>query len=533
MGVSRSARIAALGAIALIACIAPTAGAAPGNDTSAELRRAVTVPGILKHELAFQLFAHLGTGNRLSGTPGYDDSAQYVANRMERAGYDVEIQPFEYENVVLADYSQPVLDVRRGPRFIPGIFGGQLGGDFGTAFSVQAKSADLTAAVWAVDLQLPVPDAVGASTSGCEATDFAGMPAGAIALVQRGTCPFVDKQENAELAGAGAVIVFNDGVPIPDDPRTEGVFSDATDQDIPVINAATRVGQRLANGVENGATGVTVRVRIDWRPGVYETSNVIAESPTGNPDDVVVVGAHLDSVGTGPGINDNGSGSAGILDIAEGMRKVHPLNKVRFIWFGAEESGLLGSTYYVSTLTDAERAQIASMLNFDMIGSRNFVRFVYDGDNTLGDPVTPPPGSAEIEALFLEYFGQRGLETLPTAFDGRSDYGPFIEVGIPAGGLFTGAEGLKTEEEAAIFGGVPGEQYDPCYHEGCDTILNLSVRALDQMSDAAAHATITLAQTEGGVPAAVAAAAAAKAKATAGASGPAFPSAKRPERTAR
>ena len=246
----------------------------------------------------------------------------------------------------------------------------------------------------------------------------------------------------------------------------------------------------------------------------------------------MVVGAHLDSVGTGPGINDNGSGSAGILDIAEGMRKVHPLNKVRFIWFGAEESGLLGSTYYVSTLTDAERAQIASMLNFDMIGSPNFVRFVYDGDNTLGDPVTPPPGSAQIEGLFLDYFGERGLETLPTAFDGRSDYGPFIEVGIPAGGLFTGAEGIKTQEEAAIFGGVPGEQYDPCYHEGCDTILNLSYRALDQMSDAAAHATITLAQTEGGVPAAAAAAASA-AKATAGSSGPSFPLGKRPERTAR
>ena len=241
------------------------------------------MPGILQHELAFQLFAHLGTGNRLSGAPGYDDSAQYVANRMERAGYDVEIQPFEYENVVLADYSQPVLDVRRGPRFIPGIFGGQLGGDFGTAFSEQAKSADLTAPVWAVDLQLPVPDVAGASTSGCQPEDFTGMPAGAIALVQRGTCTFVVKQENAELAGAGAVIVFNDGVPIPPDPRTEGVFSDATDQDIPVVDAATRVGQRLANGVANGDTGVTVRVRIDWRPGVYETSNVIAESQSGNP----------------------------------------------------------------------------------------------------------------------------------------------------------------------------------------------------------------------------------------------------------
>ena len=136
------------------------------------------------------------------------------------------------------------------------------------------------------------------------------------------------------------------------------------------------------------------------------------------------------------------------------------------------------------------------MLNFDMVGSPNFVRFVYDGD--LSDSPPPPSGapegSAQIEELFLDYFADQGLATLPTAFDGRSDYGPFIEVGIPAGGLFTGAEGIKTAEQAAIFGGTAGEQYDPCYHLSCDTTDNLSLTALDQMSDAAAHATISLAQ---------------------------------------
>ena len=159
---------------------------------------------------------------------------------------------------------------------------------------------------------------------------------------------------------------------------------------------------------------------------------MIAETEGGDPNSVVVVGAHLDSVGTGPGINDNGSGSAGILEIAEQLRETKLRNKLRFIWFGAEESGLIGSSEYVASLPPEEQAKISGMLNFDMIGSPNFVRFVYDGDLTLGDPgplaLAPSarPGSAIIEDVFLDYFAARGLATAPTAFDGRSDYGPFI-----------------------------------------------------------------------------------------------------------
>jgi Zn-dependent M28 family amino/carboxypeptidase len=254
----------------------------------------------------------------------------------------------------------------------------------------------------------------------------------------------------------------------------------------------------LANGDEQGLTGLTARAKVDWRPGTYATSNVIAETREGDPDNVIVVGAHLDSVGVGPGINDNGSGSAGILEIAEQLRKVKPRNKIRFVWFGAEEHGLLGSEAYVDSLPQSERDKIAAMLNFDMIGSPNFVRFVYDGDLSDSEPPEggAPPASAEIERLFLDYFESQGLETEPTAFDGRSDYGPFIFAGIPAGGLFTGAEEIKTAEQAAIYGGTAGEPYDPCYHLGCDDMGNLSNTALDQTSDAAAHATITLAQTK-------------------------------------
>jgi hypothetical protein len=242
-----------------------------------------------------------------------------------------------------------------------------------------------------------------------------------------------------------------------------------------------------------GEAGYNVSIQA-FDAGGTETYNVIADSPAGRDENIVVVGAQLDSVSAGPGIQDNGSGAAAILEIALQLAELDldARNSVRFAWWGAEESGLLGSTHYVGSLTDAERAKIALNLNFDMIGSPNFVRFVYDGDGS--DTPTPgPPGSDVIERVFLDYFMHEGLANKPMLFDGRSGYLAFVDAGIPAGGLFTGAEGIKTPEEVAVFGGSAGDQYDPCYHLACDTFDNVSLAALDQMTDAAAHAIFTLA----------------------------------------
>jgi Peptidase family M28/PA domain len=478
---------------ALVVGSVPAASAPPNNNNSEKLRKAVTVAGILEHENALQKIADDGGGaNRLAGAPGYDESADYVAERAAAAGFNVSTQEFEYDLTFLADFEAPVLSVVGGPEFVAGIAGASLGGDFGSMFKSTAYGTDITAPVWAIDLALPPTGPPNTSTSGCEESDYAGVPAGAIILVQRGTCTFAQKFTLADASGAGAMVFINEGQP----GRTVPLWFNFDGLDIPTFAATVETVDELRNGVLSGDTGLTARFKIDWRPGTYPTTNVIAETTTGDPNNVIVVGAHLDSVGTGPGINDNGSGSSTILEIAEQMTKVNPRNMVRFIWFGAEESGLLGSEAYVASLTDEQRSQIAAMLNFDMVGSPNFVRFVYDGD--LSDSPPPPSGapegSAQIEELFLDYFANQGLATLPTAFDGRSDYGPFIDVGIPAGGLFTGAEGIKTAEQAVTFGGTAGEQYDPCYHLSCDTTDNLSLTALDQMSDAAAHATISLAQ---------------------------------------
>jgi Zn-dependent M28 family amino/carboxypeptidase len=478
--------ISFIGALALAAgaVAAGTAHAAPNANNSAKLRAAVTLDGVREHQRALQDIADANGGNRQAGTPGHEASAQYVAERAAAAGYDVTLQPFDF--LLVGDATPPVLDRITPPSrsFVNGV-------DF--ASMTYSGSGDVTAPVVAVDLVVPSP-APNASTSGCEAADFAGFSAGAIALVQRGTCTFRSKADNALAAGASGVIVFNEGNP----GRTavlNGTLSPPL-HSLPVVGTSFEVGDNLRNGVSNGSTGVTVRLRVDVVAETRTTTNVIAETPGGAADNVVVVGAHLDSVSRGPGINDNGSGSAANLETAEQMAKVKPRNKVRFIWFSAEELGLVGSRFYVNSLTPQERGNIALMLNFDMIGSPNFVRFVYDGDTSDTTPPAggAPQGSAQIEQVYLDYFASQGLATEPTAFDGRSDYGPFIATGIPAGGLFTGAEGIKTPAQQAIYGGTAGQPFDPCYHLACDTFANYSATALDQMSDAIAHSVITFAQ---------------------------------------
>jgi len=357
-------------------------------------------------------------------------------------------------------------------------------------------AGDTTAPIQAVDVLMPPGPTASSSTSGCEAADFAGFTAGNIALIQRGTCTFAAKAANAEAAGASGVLIYNEG----QEGRTDTLNGTlgGPGSNIPVVGTSFAVGQELFNLLQNGE----VRVHLATFTTVInvQTSNVIADSTTGRADRTVVLGAHLDSVPEGPGIQDNGSGSATILEIAEEMSElgIEPRNRVRFAFWGAEESGLIGSEYYVSQLSSRQLKNIAVNLNFDMVGSPNFVRFVYDGDGSASG-IEGPNGSGVVEDVFVDYFQSQGLASEPTEFSGRSDYGPFIAVGIPAGGLFTGAEEIKTEEQEAIYGGEAGVAYDHCYHQACDDIDNVNRTAIDQMSDAAAHAALTFAMTTSSV----------------------------------
>jgi peptidase M28-like protein/PA domain-containing protein len=493
-------KVLPLAVVCALLCAPPAFGTGSSSD-SKKLRDAVGVKGMLVHEAALNTIGELANGNRLAGTKGYDASSLYVGVNAALGGLKVSQHKFDYDLDILADWKQPILKVTtRGKQrsFNPGIGGAQFafGGDFGSNYGTQ--STDITAPVWAADVRYPAGPTANGNTSGCELDDYAGMPAGAIIVVQRGTCAFAQKFALAEQVGAGAMLISNEGNVPEIAGRTLPIWFDVTGLQTPSAAVTVETAAALANGVQKGLTGLTARVRIDWRPGTYPTQNIVAETKTGDPNKVIVVGAHLDSVGTGSGINDNGSGSAALLELAEHINKMKLRNKVRFVWFSAEESGLLGSTAYVASLDDVQRSKIAAMLNFDMIASPNFARFVYDGDQGSFPPgpgdLVAPPGSDEIEKLFLDYFAGQGLANEPTAFDGRSDYGPFIEAGIPAGGLFTGAEELKTPAQVALYGGTAGQPFDICYHQGCDDFFNLNKRGYEEMADAAAHVLVTLAQ---------------------------------------
>jgi Zn-dependent M28 family amino/carboxypeptidase len=485
-----------IGILTLGAVWAPAAAAAPptadicearSNNSQQKLLECVTLEGVREHQEAFQDIADDNGGTRASGTPGYDASVDYVVERMTAAGYNVTRHEFPFV-FVPASTLQQLTPVQA---------------TYPTGAYTGSGTGDVTDTVVAVDINLVPPRA---NTSGCDGAytealvgaplvadplgvdDFAGFPAGSIALLQRGGCSFALKAYNAQAAGASAVIIFNQG----DTPLREGLIVANATAPAPAPGPMTIpiVGGSFANGVALSQAGSTARVIVPPAQNLM-IENVIAESTTGDPNNVVMAGAHLDSVIAGPGINDNGSGSAAILETAEQLSKVKPRNKLRFAWWGAEESGLVGSTAYVAGLPQAERDKIALYLNFDMVGSPNYVFFIYDGDNSdaVGSPAGPP-GSAQIEQTFERYFDSVGEPYKGTDFSGRSDYGPFIAVGIPSGGLFTGAEGIKTAQEAAIWGGTTGAQYDPCYHLACDTYANNNNHALEVNSDAVAYATL-------------------------------------------
>ncbi|MFP3915769.1 MAG: M28 family peptidase [Actinomycetota bacterium] len=436
------------------------------NNTVRKLLECVTVDGVREHQAALQAIADANGGIRASGTPGYDASVDYVVERMTAAGYDVTVDTFDFG--FFQETEDPVFE-QVSPD--PTTYVDQA--DFATmTFS---GSGNVTGQVEGVDLSIGDP---GASTSGCEPEDYAGFTAGNVALVQRGTCSFFHKASNAETAGAAAVIVFNQGTP----GRT-GLFLGTlggVGVDIPVISVSFGLGQDLLD-----PSDTVVHLRVQAISETRTTANVLAETPGGAADNVVMAGGHLDSVTEGPGIQDNGTGSAALLEVAEQMAKVKPTNKLRFAWWGAEEFGLLGSIDWVlEAAGTGELDDVAMYLNFDMIGSPNFVRFVYDGS-------TQPPGSDVIGELFGAYFDSQDLPYELVEVGGRSDHFAFAAFGIPIGGLFTGAEVIKTPEQAAIYGGIAGAQFDPCYHLACDTFDNISLEALDQMSDAAAFAILT------------------------------------------
>ncbi|HEU4347977.1 MAG TPA: M28 family metallopeptidase [Actinoplanes sp.] len=485
----RSVRIAAVAVLGLAAAaLLPVQGASAApvdacdvqaNNTYQRLLDCMTLEGVREHQAALQQIADdnhdpFYPGTRAAGTEGYANSVDYVAGLLRDAGYTVTFDEFDFQ------FSFPAVLQQLTP----------VNAAYPTGVFTGSPDGDVTGNVIPVDINLTGDRS---STSGCEASDFTGLDFSGpsdIALIQRGTCTFAVKAVNAQHAGAEAVVIFNQG----NDPsRLDLIVGTLNPSPEPVTVPV--VGASFANGVALAQSGSTAHVRV--LPNETRTDvNVIAELPGRNTGNVVMAGAHLDSVTAGPGIQDDGSGSAALLETALLMAKSNPENTLRFAWWGAEERGLLGSTAYVTGLSQSERDRIALYLNYDMIGSPNYVQMVYDADESTfpaptGVPI--PPGSEAIEDLFESYYTMIGEPYDDAQFSGRSDYQAFIQAGIPAGGLFTGAEVVKTAAQAAIWGGTAGLPFDPCYHQACDTVNNVALHALEVNSDLVAFAMLTYA----------------------------------------
>ncbi len=402
------------------------AAAAARVAPAAERSAAVTPAGLDEHLRELQQIATEHGGNRAAGTPGDAASVAYVSARLREAGYTVRLQPVRF----------PFFQ-ERSARLTAG--GRRLRSEADFRLLTYSGSGRAEGRVRAAGL-------------GCEVRAYAGLPQGAVALVRRGRCLFSVKARNAERAGAAALLLTDPE--IVDEPFSATLSAPGIG--IPVLVLGADAADRLRPGTR-------ARLAVDTVSQRRSATNVLAETPGGGRvGRVLMAGGHLDSVPAGPGMNDNGSGVAALLELAEALARGNGGARVRFAFWAAEELGLYGSRHYVSRLSGAERRRITGYVNLDMVGSPNAVPEVYG----TGPQITA--------ALRRALGGRAGA----TGLGGGSDHAPFRRAGIPVGGLFTGAS-----ENG------PGDRpRDPCYHRRCDTIDNVDRRVLLRMTRAAAQA---------------------------------------------
>ena len=419
------------------------------------------------HLVALQAIADKNGGTRTTGSPGYAASVAYVERTLRAAGLAPKRVPFDV--IAYRELARPRVSA-------PGLKVGEV------VAMEYSGSGSVTAPLVPVGLDDP-PQRTTNTTSGCSPTAWRLFLAGAVALVQRGGCFLADKAANAAKAGAKGVIIMNDGVPGHMGAIQGTLIRPAA---IPVLGVDFETGVRLADAktVSLSAKTETEKTRAD---------NVIADLP-GPGNGIVLLGAHLDSVPAGPGVNDDGSGVATLLEVARALHGRPHTRTIRLAFWGGEELGLVGSTAYVTGLGKDKLRRIDDVVNLDMVGSENGGRFVFDGNGSSGGP-PGPPGSGRIETALSAAFDALGLSSRPSALEpGRSDYAEFARRGIAIGGLFSGADGQKTAAEAKTFGGEAGSAYDDCYHRPCDRADHVDVTLATDMARAAAIAALALAR---------------------------------------
>jgi Zn-dependent M28 family amino/carboxypeptidase len=419
------------------------------NDTEAKLVACIQQDALWAHMQALQQIADDNPGpdghaSRNSGEPGYLASVNYAADLLRAAGYRVTVQPYTF---VYNGFAAPPVFTENSPTARTFT----VGPDW--AVPLYAGGGDVTAQVQPVGgILIPAP-ATPASTSGCTSADFSGFVPGRIALIQRGSCAYGVQAQNAVTAGASGVIIFDEGNP----DRTSSGYCGSFDPGVPVVCLASyAVGDTLYQEANAGPTTVHISVGFVHDP-TRADYNLIADSPYGDSNRVVVVDAHLDAI-FGAGMLDNASGSATILEIALKMAKTHTHNQLRFIWFGGEELGLLGSFYYTQHLSASDLARIVFDVDADVTATPNYVYAIADPGNSSGRQNFPPnvvPDSKVGNDDFAHYFTNAGLPYESRSSDGTDSYA-FGLVGVPNTGVLTGQDCCKSPSEVSVFGGSAG-----------------------------------------------------------------------------
>ena len=435
------------------------------------IRNKVTTDAMMSHLTKLQDIANANNGTRAVGTPGYEASVDYVVETLRKSGFDVQT-----------------------PEFSARVFHSEKGSVEAGGLTADARALEYSLGTPEGGVTGPLLFAPTGDSPGCAPADYDKLPAqGAVVVVDRGGCQFAQKEDAAAQRGAAALIVV-DNV---DEQSMGGTLGANTEVKIPVVSITKSVGFQLRS--KSGPA--TIKLAASTQS--FKARNVIAQTKTGSPTDVVMAGAHLDSVPEGPGINDNGSGVAAILETAVRLGNSPQVrNAVRFAFWGAEELGLIGSRNYVESLDAEGLKNIALYLNFDMLASPNPGYFTYDGDQSLpmdarGQPVVPE-GSAGIERTLVAYLKQAGKTAQDTSFDGRSDYDGFTLAGIPSGGLFSGAEVKMSQDQAKLWGGKADEPFDPNYHQKGDNLEHIDRTSLGIQGSGVAYAVALYAQDLGG-----------------------------------
>jgi Zn-dependent M28 family amino/carboxypeptidase len=438
-----------------------------------DLQAKVSLDGTMVHLQELQDIADANGGTRVAGSPGYDASVEYVAKALRDKGFDVQTPEFE---MAIFSVGKQSLSVNGKP--------------------VEAHVIDFSGASPAEGATGRFVVVSGDGAKGCEARDYNGLDVtGAVVMVDRGDCDLADKADVATERGAVALVVANDV----EEKVFSGVMDERDEIEIPVLSVNKPEGDRLRS--ETGTATVVAEASVEQ----VTTRNVIAQTKTGATDNVVMVGAHLDSVKEGPGINGNGTGVATVLETALQMGPSPEVaNTVRFGFWGGEEQGLFGSIDYVNSLDVEALKDIALYLNFDMMASPNTCYFTSDANQSLPpDPELDfdqliPEGSPGIERTLVDTIEKAGKTPQELPFDGRSDYDGFTRVGIPAGNFDTGYDSIKTPEQVKLWGGTADQQCDPNYHTAKDTIENINRDALALSGGVIGYVVGLYAQDEGG-----------------------------------